>query len=143
MGCVFCEIARGERDAFLVYSGERVVAFLDIAPISRGHTLVVPRDHYRDIFEAPDDVLAELISVVKLIAKAQVRALGADGVRVVQNNGEAAQQVIFHLHFHVIPFYVGRLRFRRWLSRSEGEEVSRLLREEVGRIVEEREARRK
>lgn len=127
MGCVFCKIATGKEPAYIVYRSERVMAFLDKYPVQSGHTLVVPVEHFRDLLEAPDDVLCELIKVVKWVASAQVRALGAKGVRIVQNNGSAAGQVIFHVHFHVIPFsgkpHVGR----RELEPSEGERLARAL----------------
>lgn len=126
-GCTFCSILRGESEAYFVYRSGRGAAFLDKYPVSRGHTLVVPTVHYRDLLDAPDEVLADLMRVVKAVARAQVRALGAGGVRVVQNNGAPAGQVIFHLHFHVIPAYEGASWGRRPLRPGEGEEVSELL----------------
>lgn len=128
-GCVFCGIAKGVAPAYFVYRGVRVVAFLDQFPVERGHALVVPVEHYENLLEVPDDVLCELIRVVKAVVTAQFRALGARGVRVVQNNGAAAGQVVFHAHFHAIPFYGVSLRGRRPLDPREGEEVSRLLAE--------------
>jgi histidine triad (HIT) family protein len=131
-GCVFCSIVRGAAPAYFVYRGARVVAFLDKFPVERGHTLVVPIEHYENILEIPDDVLCELAKVVKAVVAAQFKALGARGVRVVQNNGAAAGQVVFHAHFHAIPFYGAGSRGRRPLDPREGEEVSRLLAEALG-----------
>ena len=125
--CVFCRIAKGEAPAYVVYRSETTIAFLDILPLTRGHTLVIPKNHYRDLFEAPDEVLYELIRSVKVVAKALLKALEADGVRIVQNNGSAAGQEIFHLHFHVIPFYWGLKPGRRPLRSSEGERIARLV----------------
>ena len=119
----------------MVYESERIIAFLDKYPVTRGHTLVCPRDHYVTIMETPDDLLYDLIRVVKAVARAQVAALGARGVRVVQNNGSAAGQVIFHLHFHVIPFYEGGRVGRTELSHEEGVEVSAILSRELGKIM--------
>ena len=131
---MFCRIIRGEAEAYIVYEDDDVVAFLDKYPVSRGHTLVVPKEHYPHIYEVPDRLLAKLVLVARDIARAQVRALGATGVRIVQNNGSDAGQVIFHVHFHVIPFY-GPCRFLRYhLGKEEGEEVSNALRRELRSI---------
>lgn len=127
--CVFCDIVRGAAPAYFVYRGTRVAAFLDKFPVERGHTLVVPIEHYENLLEVPDDVLCELIRVVKAVVAAQFKVLGARGARVVQNNGAAAGQVVFHLHFHAIPSYGASLRGRRPLDPREGEEVSKLLAE--------------
>ena len=132
--CVFCRIIRGEAEAYMVYEDDDVVAFLDKYPVSRGHTLVVPKEHYPYIYEVPDPLLAKLVLVARDVARAQVRALGATGVRIVQNNGSDAGQVIFHVHFHVIPFYGAFRLLRRRLERKEGEEVSDALRRELRSI---------
>ncbi|MCS7104592.1 MAG: HIT family protein [Thermofilaceae archaeon] len=129
MACVFCEIAAGSAPAYFIYRSQRVIAFLDIYPVEKGHTLVTPLTHYRDLLEVPDDLLAEIIRVVKAVAAAQLRSLGASGVRVVQNNGSAAGQVVFHVHFHVIPFYTHGVSGRRALKPDEGEAISRMLAE--------------
>lgn len=128
-GCVFCDIVKGVAPAYFVYRGERAAVFLDKFPVERGHVLIVPTEHYENLLETPDDLLCELIRLVKAVAAAQVRALGARGVRVVQNNGVAAGQVVFHIHIHAIPFYGSSLRGRRPLDPREGEEVSKLLAE--------------
>ena len=130
-GCVFCSVENLEGE-YIIYRDEDVIAFLDIYPVSRGHTLVAPREHYETIFEVPDDVLCKLIVVTKRVANAVRKALKPDGVRIVQNNGKAAGQVIFHLHFHVIPFYEGVHRGRRRLEEQEGLELQRLLSEALG-----------
>lgn len=129
MTCVFCEIAAGSAPAYFVYRSQRVIAFLDIYPVEKGHTLVTPFEHYRDLLEVPDDLLSEIMRVVKAIAAAQLRSLGASGVRIVQNNGPAAGQVVFHVHFHVIPFYTHGVGGRRALKPDEGKAVSRILAE--------------
>jgi histidine triad (HIT) family protein len=130
-GCVFCDIVRGAAPAYVVYRGERAAVFLDKFPVERGHALIVPVEHYENLLEVPDDVLCELARLVKAVAAAQFKALGARGVRVVQNNGAVAGQVVLHLHFHAIPFYGSSLRGRRPLDPREGEEVSKLLAEAI------------
>jgi len=101
--CIFCKIIAGEIPATKVYEDADVLAFLDIGPIIKGHTLVIPKQHHDPITATPEPVLAKLMAVVKKIATAQISGLGADGVNVVQANGAAAGQVVPHIHFHVIP----------------------------------------
>jgi histidine triad (HIT) family protein len=101
--CVFCKIAQKEAPASIVYEDEKVIAFLSIQPINVGHTLVVPKNHYENIYEIPEDEVAYLYKIVKKLTHAVKKAVDAEGIRIVQNNGEAAGQVIFHLHVHIIP----------------------------------------
>ena len=101
--CLFCKIVAGEIPSIRVLENEHVLAFMDIGPIVKGHTLVIPKAHYNPITDAPDDVLARVIAAVRLVAKAQIDGLGADGVNIHQANGAAAGQVMPHVHFHVIP----------------------------------------
>jgi histidine triad (HIT) family protein len=101
--CAFCKIARKEVPANQVYEDEKVVAFLSIHPINVGHTLVVPKKHYKNIYEISEEEVAYLYKIVKKITHAVKKAVDAEGIRIVQNNGEAAGQVIFHMHVHIIP----------------------------------------
>lgn len=101
--CIFCKIIAGEIPSTKIYEDEDTLAFLDISPIVKGHTLVIPKCHHNPITQTPDDVLAKCICVAKKIAQAQTEALGADGVNLHQANGSAAGQVVPHIHFHVIP----------------------------------------
>ncbi len=101
--CVFCQIIRKEARANVVYEDEQVVAFLSNRPVNEGHTLVVPKKHYENIYEIPEEEAAYLFKIAKRIVVAVRDAVTAEGIRIVQNNGWAAGQVIFHLHVHVIP----------------------------------------
>ncbi len=101
--CIFCQIIRKEAPVNRVYEDEQVVAFLSHRPVNVGHTLVVPKKHYVNIYEISEDEAAYLFRIVKRVASAVRDAVGAEGVRIVQNNGEAAGQVVFHLHVHIIP----------------------------------------
>jgi histidine triad (HIT) family protein len=101
--CTFCKIVRKEAPASVVYEDEKVIAFMSIQPINIGHTLVVPKKHYGNIYEVPEEEVAYLYKIVKKVAYAVKNAVSAEGIRIVQNNGEAAGQVIFHLHVHIIP----------------------------------------
>ena len=101
--CVFCKIVKGELPCSKIYETEKVLAFLDIAPTSKGHTLVIPKEHYGDIFEIPEDLLKEVIAVVKKISPAVNKGADADGLTIGQSNGKAAHQMVSHIHFHILP----------------------------------------
>ncbi len=105
--CIFCQIARKEAPASVIYEDKKVMAFMDIRPVSEGHTLIIPKQHYVDIFDTPDELLAATHVVTKKIAAATKTATNADGISIVQQNGKAAGQDIFHLHVHVIPRFEG------------------------------------
>ena len=101
--CIFCKIIQKEAPASIVYEDDKVIAFMSIQPINVGHTLVVPKTHYKNIYEIPDEEVAYLYKIVKKLAHAVNKAVNADGIRIIQNNGSTAGQVIFHLHVHIIP----------------------------------------
>jgi len=101
--CIFCKIAAGQLPSSKVYEDADTLAFLDIGPVVKGHTLIIPKEHYDPITGTPDAVLQKLIVVAKKIAQAQLNGLKADGINVTQANGKVAGQIIPHIHFHVIP----------------------------------------
>jgi histidine triad (HIT) family protein len=101
--CVFCKIIRKEQPAHIIYEDNEVMAFLSHRPVNEGHTLVVPKKHYRDLYDISEDEAAYLFRITKRLMHAVKDAVNAQGVRIVQNNGEAAGQVVFHLHAHIIP----------------------------------------
>jgi histidine triad (HIT) family protein len=103
MECIFCKIVSGEIPAVKVLDEELVVVFMDINPSGRGHMLVVPKNHAENIFEIPESDLAALIKAVKRCAGAAKDALRAEGVTILQLNGKASDQIVPHLHVHVIP----------------------------------------
>ena len=107
MDCVFCKIVSNEISADKIYEDEKVLAFMDIRPVSRGHALVIPKKHTDDIMQTDDATAAELIHKSKQIADAIVKAVSADGFSISTNNGEAAGQTVFHVHFHIIPRSAG------------------------------------
>jgi histidine triad (HIT) family protein len=102
-GCVFCQIVAGEAEAFVVASGPTAVAFLDIAPLARGHTLVVPTRHVRDLLDDGALALQEVAPVVEEAARLLVGRLGADGLNLFQSTGAAAGQEVPHFHVHLVP----------------------------------------
>jgi len=103
--CLFCKIVAGELPSQRVDQDERTVAFMDISPATRGHALVVPRNHATDLLEADPDDLAAVAVAAQRLAKRSVERLGADGVNLINSCGAAAWQTVFHLHMHVIPRY--------------------------------------
>ena len=115
-GCIFCKVAAGEIPAAKVYEDDAVVAFLDIGPISDGHTLVIPRQHCTKVEECPSEILTAVASRLGRIAKAVVKAMDADGYNLLSNNGSAAGQVVEHLHFHIIPRKTGDGVLTHWPS---------------------------
>lgn len=103
MDCVFCKIIAGQIPCHQVYEDDKVAAFLDIAPITRGHTLITPKRHYPDVATTPAEVVDALMRALQKIAPAVLRATGASAFNVGINNGAAAGQVVAHTHFHLIP----------------------------------------
>ncbi|MFH1225296.1 MAG: HIT family protein [Candidatus Diapherotrites archaeon] len=103
--CIFCKIISGKIPADFVYSDAEVVAFLDIAPTTKGHTLVVARNHSENLLDAPEKDICAMMSAVKKIGAAAVKGLGANGFNLHVNNGKGAGQVVPHIHFHIIPRY--------------------------------------
>ena len=103
MSCIFCQIVAGEIPSYKVYEDDRVLAFLDIAPVNHGHVLVIPKQHYADLLELPEETLCLLAKAVKKIAPAVLTATGAKGFNLGLNNGEVAGQVVKHFHWHIMP----------------------------------------
>jgi histidine triad (HIT) family protein len=114
--CLFCKIVAGELPAMIVAEDERTIAFMDINPATRGHALVIPRAHTRDLYAVdPDDLAAVAVAAQQLATKARDN-LGADGVNLMNFNGAAAWQTVFHFHVHVIPRYEGDPLRLPWVS---------------------------
>ena len=103
MDCIFCAIIAGEIPAAKVYEDAHVFAFMDIAPANPGHTLVIPKQHYRNIFDMPAEVGSKIMQAAILIANAIRAALNPDGLNLFQSNEAAGFQTVFHFHLHLIP----------------------------------------
>ncbi len=106
--CIFCKIVTRKAPASILCENKTVMVFLDIRPLNLGHALVIPKDHYVDIFDVPEKLLSEIHATVKRMSLAIKEATGADGISIIQQNGKAAGQDIFHLHVHVVPRYEGQ-----------------------------------
>ena len=132
--CIFCQIVSRKAPSSVVYEDDKHIGFLDIFPFSRGHTLVCPKEHGETIWDMKEQDMAELFRVAFKVSKAVVAAVEADGFRFVQNNGEAANQVVAHVHVHVIPVKMedkGRYTERKRFTAAELEETARSIRERM------------
>lgn len=105
--CIFCLIAKGEIPCAKVYEDDSILAFLDLSPVHPGHTLVIPKEHYKDMLHVPCELGSAVFSALKKVGSAVMRATGASGFNVMQNNGSAAGQAVFHIHWHIIPRFDG------------------------------------
>lgn len=125
--CIFCKILNGDIPSTKVYEDEDFVIILDIGPATFGHVLILPKEHYANLFEMPEELLAKAMKLAKSFGDKLVKELHADGMNVVQNNGLAAGQTVFHFHMHLIPRYekdsVGELWTRGSLTEEDREEI--------------------
>ena len=112
--CLFCKMVAGQIPVAKIYEDEVVLAFLDIGPLSDGHTLVVPKQHYERLHDCPSELLGDMCSRLGKIAKAVADGMDSEGYNVLCNNGRAAGQVVEHLHFHIIPRNTADGVFDRW-----------------------------
>lgn len=101
--CIFCKIVNGEIGSNTVYEDENFKAIMDIAPSAMGHVIVVAKNHAEDIFEMTEDDLSKALIVARKVARAVKAATGCDGINILQNNGVAAGQTVFHYHIHIVP----------------------------------------
>jgi histidine triad (HIT) family protein len=112
--CIFCKIAAGQIPCIKIYEDKNILAFLDIGPVSDGHTLIVPKEHCTKVDDSKPEVLSAVAAVLPKITAAVAAATGADGYNVLCNNGRAAGQLVEHLHFHIIPRKTGDGVFNHW-----------------------------
>ena len=103
--CIFCKIANGEIPSSTIYEDDFFRVILDLSPATKGHALILPKQHMANIFEMDDTTAEKVFVLAKRIAKAMKSAINCDGLNIVQNNGEVAGQTVFHFHMHIIPRY--------------------------------------
>ena len=106
-GCIFCKIVKGQIPSAKILDEGKIMSFLDIGPLNKGHALIVTKEHYETLLDVPDDVLKDLIVGAKKVARALSSALGIDGFNVLMNNKKVAGQLVPHAHFHIIPRFDG------------------------------------
>jgi len=136
--CVFCKIVSGALPSYKVYEDEGHIAFLDINPFALGHTLVCPKRHGETLWDMDEREIGEVFKVASKVSKGVVAATEADGFRIMQNNGEAANQAVAHIHVHVIPNKLedkGRFMNRLKPSRDEMEKVANAIKSEIAKFA--------
>ena len=129
--CIFCKIAGGELPSKTLYEDENFRVILDLSPATRGHALILPKEHAEDLHELSDETAAEVLVLAKKIAAVMVKRLHCDGLNLVQNNGEAAGQTVKHFHVHVIPRYKGDGQNINWVPGSPSQEELESIREAI------------
>lgn len=133
--CIFCKIAAGEIPSAAVYEDADFRVILDLGPASRGHALILPKEHYKDLCELDEAIAAKVMPLAGRIGKAMMKSLGCAGFNVVQNNGQEAGQTVFHFHTHIIPRYVGGPSMVTWAPESADSaglaEISSAIREAI------------
>ncbi|MBR5798477.1 MAG: HIT family protein [Lachnospiraceae bacterium] len=112
--CIFCKLAAGEIPSKTLYEDEKFRVILDLAPATKGHALILPKDHYANLYEIPEEVAGEVMCLAKKMAVTMTEKLGCDGINLLQNNGEAAGQTVFHFHMHLIPRYAQDGKILEW-----------------------------
>ncbi len=105
--CIFCKIAAGEIPSKTIYEDERFRVILDISPATKGHALIISKEHYANIYELPEEMAASAMVLAKKLAAHMTEILQCDGFNIIQNNREPAGQTVFHFHMHLIPRYKG------------------------------------
>ena len=132
--CIFCKIAAGEIPSKTLYEDEEFRVILDLGPATKGHALILPKDHYRNLFELPDEKAEKVMVLAKKMALQMREKLHCDGFNLVQNNEEMAGQTVFHFHMHLIPRYENDGQVIGWKpGKPENEELEAIRKE----IVEE------
>ena len=125
--CIFCKLANGEIPTNSIYEDDDFKVILDASPATKGHALILPKEHFDNLYEVDDEVAAKIMPLAKKLANHMKEKLHCDGVNVLQNNEEAAGQTVFHLHVHLVPRYAGENAILEWnhleLSDDEMKEI--------------------
>jgi len=129
--CIFCKIANGEISSTTIYEDTMFRVILDLSPANLGHALILPKKHYTDLTELDNAEAEKVLLVAKNIGKAMKKSLNCEGFNIVQNNGEAAGQTVFHFHTHIIPRYKSDKSMIYW----EGKTVTKEELETTGKII--------
>lgn len=129
--CIFCKIANGDISSKTLYEDEQFRVILDLGPATKGHALILPKNHYANIYELPEDVAGDVMKLAKKMATTMTDKLGADGFNLVQNNGEIAGQTVFHYHLHLIPRYKEDGQKIGWNPQSPTQEDLEAIKEQI------------
>lgn len=126
MSCIFCRITAHDIPSSVIYEDEKVMAFLDLSQVTKGHTLVVPKKHYENILECDPETLSHMIQVTQMLAKRIMERCHAKGVNILNNCNEVAGQSVMHLHFHIIPRYDDKDAIKIEFGESEKQDLDEL-----------------
>ncbi len=129
--CIFCKLANGIIPTNSIYEDDEFNVILDAGPATRGHALIIPKEHYANIYELPDETAAHALVLAKKMATHMTDTLHAEGFNIVQNNGELAGQTVFHFHMHLIPRYSDDGQKIGWKPGSPSDEDQKKLAEEL------------
>lgn len=125
--CIFCKIANGEIPSATVYEDSICRVILDVNPANKGHALIIPKEHFDNIYSMDAETAAKIFTIATEVAKAQKAELNPDGLNILQNNGEAAGQTVFHFHMHLVPRYIKDNVTMTWIPvKADTEELSAL-----------------
>lgn len=125
--CIFCKIANGEIPSATVYEDSICRVILDVNPANKGHALIIPKEHFDNIYSMDAETAAKIFTIATEVAKAQKAELNPDGLNILQNNGEAAGQTVFHFHMHLVPRYIKDNVIMTWIpGKADTEELSAL-----------------
>ena len=131
MDCIFCKIANGDIPSKTLYEDEDFRVILDLGPATKGHALMLPKNHFANLYELSDEMAAKVLPLAKKMASQMTEKLGCDGFNLVQNNGETAGQTVFHFHLHLIPRYENDGQKIGWVpgspSQEELEEIKNMI----------------
>ncbi len=129
--CIFCKIVKGDIPSYKIYENKKILAFLDLNPLTKGHTLIIPKNHYEDIFKIKEKDLKEIILVSKKVSEKLKKSLRCKGINLLNSNGKIAGQEINHFHVHVIPRYTNDgaiLHFKGHYKEKNFEELTKKIR---------------
>lgn len=129
--CIFCKIANGEIPSKTLYEDEQFRVILDLGPATKGHALILPKDHFANLYELPDETAAKVLQLAKKMATQMTEKLGCDGFNLVQNNGKTAGQTVFHFHLHLIPRYENDGQKIGWTPGSPSQEELEAIKNEI------------
>jgi histidine triad (HIT) family protein len=117
--CIFCKIAKGEANSYKVYEDENTFAFLDINPAAEFHTLVIPKAHYVNVLDIPQEIFSQVMETVKKVVDIYKNKLGLENLQLIHSAGREGQQDVFHLHVHIVPRSFGDGQNVKWKTRTE------------------------
>lgn len=112
--CIFCKLANGEIPTNKIYEDDDFTVIMDASPATKGHSLILPKEHYANLYEIPEDTATKVLPLAKKLVSHMTDVLKCDGFNVLQNNGETAGQTVFHFHMHLIPRYKGKEQILNW-----------------------------